>query len=136
LTLTFKRLRLPHKVILKQLFLERLGDFALRSAKTYLGKYLGERYCLGEISSMGSGQLDWSITQQRALFSILGDVKAMIGVRLTKDSLMIPRKSISGIMFPAEVTFISCQLCPRENCISRRAPYDEHLRKSYGLPAD
>ncbi len=122
-----------HKNILKQLFLERLGDFALRSARTYLGKHLAERNRLGKISSIGPGQLDWSITQQGQLFSILGDVEGMIGVTLTKDFLMIPRKSVSGIMFPTEVTFTSCQLCPRDNCMSRRAPYDESLRRSYGL---
>jgi hypothetical protein len=45
--------------------------------------------------------------------------------------LMIPRKSISGICFPTEVTFLSCQLCPRKRCPSRKAAYDEKIKKKY-----
>ncbi len=40
---------------------------------------------------------------------------------------MVPTKSVSGILFPAEESFASCQLCPRENCPNRRAPYDPEL---------
>jgi predicted transcriptional regulator len=34
------------------------------------------------------------------------------------------------------VTFLSCQLCQRESCPSRIAPYDDKLRKMYGLEND
>jgi hypothetical protein len=34
---------------------------------------------------------------------------------------------VSGILFPTEETFASCQLCPREDCPNRRAPYDAEL---------
>ena len=121
------------KNIMQGLCLERMGDLALSSARTYLEKCLVERYKLGRVSHMGPGQLDWPIAQQRELFSIFGDVETKIGVRLTDNFLMIPRKSISGIIFPTEVTFTSCQLCPRKDCISRQAPYSETLRRSYGL---
>ena len=50
---------------------------------------------------------------------------------LTDTFLMVPIKSVSGIFFPTEVSFESCQLCPRENCIGRRAPYDPALVKKY-----
>jgi hypothetical protein len=44
------------------------------------------------------------------------------------DSLMMdPVQSISGIIFPTETSFESCQLCPRENCPGRRAAYDKNL---------
>ena len=46
---------------------------------------------------------------------------------------MIPRKSISGLYFPTEVTFFSCQLCERERCQGRKAPFDEGLKQKYGL---
>jgi hypothetical protein len=44
-------------------------------------------------------------------------------VRLTESMLMIPRKSVSGIFFPSEEGFVACQLCERENCPSRKAPF-------------
>jgi len=57
----------------------------------------------------------------------------LIGVTLTESMLMIPRKSISGIFFPTERMFFSCQLCPRENCPARESSYDETLKEKYGL---
>jgi hypothetical protein len=80
--------------------------------------------------------LDWPIQQQRELFSFFQDVQATIGVRLTESLMMIPRKSVSGIIFPKEVTFTACQLCPREKCSSREAAYSESLRASHGLDVD
>ena len=50
--------------------------------------------------------------------------------------LMLPRKSVSGIYFPSEVSFFSCQLCPRDRCDGRKAPYDETLAKQYGVLPD
>jgi len=58
-------------------------------------------------------------------------VKDLIGVELTDSFLMIPNESVSGIYFPAEVRFETCQLCPREICPGRRAPYDKNLLQAY-----
>jgi hypothetical protein len=81
---------------------------------------------------MSPGSLaDWPITQQEELFSIFGNVEDLIGVKLTESFLMVPLKSVSGIYFPTEIEFVSCQLCPREVCSGRRAPYDPDLAKKY-----
>jgi hypothetical protein len=40
---------------------------------------------------------------------------------------MVPTKSVSGILFPTEDGYANCQLCPRQACPNRRAPYDEML---------
>jgi hypothetical protein len=72
----------------------------------------------------GSGNRNfWPIGQQRQLFQLLGDVEASVGVRLTDSFLMTPNKTVSGILFPTDVPFVSCQLCTRENCPRRRAQY-------------
>ncbi len=120
--------------LLRQYYLETIADLALRSAGTYFEKELKKRYGLGKISSMSPGSLaDWPVTEQRPLFALLGNTDAEIGVRLTDSMLMIPRKSISGFYFPTEVTFFSCQLCERERCQGRKAPFDEGLKQKYGL---
>ena len=83
---------------------------------------------------MSPGSLeDWPIEQQAPLFEMLGDVEDLIGVKLNDSLLMLPAKSISGIYFPTEVSFFSCQLCPRERCESRKATYDPKLAEEYGL---
>ena len=75
---------------------------------------------------MNPGSLpDWPITEQAKLFSLLGDVKALIGVTLTESMLMLPTKSVSGVYFETERNFENCELCARENCPGRRKPFDE-----------
>ncbi len=113
--------------------LDTIKIAVLRDAINYLSDYLKKRYALGKTSRMNPGSLeDWPITEQARLFSLFGDVENIIGVRLSASSLMQPLKSTSGIYFDAEVTFESCQLCPRENCPGRRAVYDPELVKKYG----
>jgi len=120
--------------LLEKYFLDTIGNVALNLARKYLEDHLRSRYALGEVSYIGPGSLhDWPIENQRTLFSILGDVEASIGVRLEENFLMIPTKSLSGIYFPTEIRFYTCQLCPRKNCEARRAAYDENLAKEYGI---
>lgn len=120
--------------LLKQFYLEAIGDMALYSSMQHLEKHLKSQYGLDKLANMNPGSLkDWPITEQKLLFSLFQDMEGQIGVKLTENMLMIPRKSISGIYFPTEVNFFSCQLCPRERCQAREAPYDKSLREKYRL---
>ena len=113
---------------LKQYYAEAINGMALLSAIKALDAHLEEKYRPGKISYMTPGSLpDWPITEQRTLFALLGDTKQLIGVELMDSYLMIPTKTVSGIRFPTEKGFESCQLCPRENCPGRRAPHDKDL---------
>lgn len=112
--------------------LDVIKEMALRSAVSYTENHLKETFALEQLSRMNPGSLpSWPLTQQRELFSLFGDVKKLIDVELTETCLMIPVKSVSGIFFPTEVKFESCQLCPREVCRGRRAPYDPDLARQY-----
>ena len=124
----------PPGDFLAEFWLDTIKAALLGVSMSHLNTYLNERHALGKTTSMSPGAGDvsvWPIEQQRELFSLLGDVEAQIGVRLTDSFLMMPIKSVSGIFFPTEVRFESCQLCPRENCIGRRSPYDPELAKKY-----
>jgi hypothetical protein len=113
---------------------ERIFPYIITIGKPFLEKHLKKHYGLEKLSSMSPGSLeDWPVTEQKPLFSLFRTEKDPIGVKLTEYMLMIPRKSISGIYFPTEVTFFSCQLCSRERCPARSAPYDENIKKKYGL---
>ena len=112
--------------------LDVIKNMVLRSSISYLQDCLIRNYALGQVSRMNPGSLeDWPITQQKELFSIFGKVEDLIGVKLTESLLMIPLKSVSGIFFPTRIKFESCQLCPREVCSGRRAPYVPDLVKKY-----
>ena len=123
---------IPSSDFMKCYCLDTIKEMVLRSALNYLRAYLTRSYALGQLSRMNPGSLaSWPITQQKGLFSIFGNVEDLIGVKLTEHSLMIPVKSVSGIYFPTEIEFEGCQLCPRERCSGRKAPYDPGLAEKY-----
>jgi hypothetical protein len=110
--------------LLKQYYLEEMANMALESAAGWLSDQLETRYGVTGLANMSPGSLeDWPITEQTKLFSIFGDTEMTVGVRLTDSMLMLPRKSISGILFPSEEGFVACQLCERERCPGRKAAY-------------
>ena len=124
----------PSGDVLLSYCLEMIKGEALGAAQRHLTEHLAEKYALGKTAAMNPGSLeDWPITEQPKLFSIFGDVEALIGVTLTDSCLMIPNKSLSGITYPTEISFTSCQLCPREVCSGRRAPFDAELAATYGI---
>jgi hypothetical protein len=120
--------------MLERYYLDVIGNVAIGKARKHLEDHLRARFAFDGLSFMSPGSLgDWPIEEQRPLFSLLKGAEASIGVELTESLLMIPRKSISGIYFPTEVTFYNCQLCPRPHCEGRKAPYKKDLAKEYGI---
>ena len=117
-----------------QYYADAINEAILHSSRRSLDAHLQERFAIGKMSQMNPGSLpDWPLREQRVLFSMMGDTKESIGVELLDSMLMTPAKTVSGIMFPTEETFASCQLCPRPSCPNRRAPYDRELyAKKYG----
>jgi len=114
--------------MLEQYWAETIKEITVRAVIGHLSDYLMERYQPGKLSRMNPGSLpDWPLSQQKPLFAVLGEGPAKIGVQLRDSFLMVPVKTVSGIFFPAEERFESCQLCPREKCPGRRAPYDPEL---------
>ena len=130
-------IEIPSTDFIKGYYLDQIKETAVVLARQYVEKYLKKRHALGQMSRMAPGagaEIDWPITQQMELFSLFGGrdkVTELIGVKLTDTFLMVPIKSVSGIFFPTEVSFESCQLCPRERCVGRRAPYDPEVVKKY-----
>jgi hypothetical protein len=117
--------------MMEQFWVDSIKEQAALQAYQAVQHELEDRYRLGMTSTMNPGSLeDWPMKEQIPLFSIFGDPKKLIGVELTNSFLMIPIKSVSGIIFPTNSQFESCQLCPRKNCPGRRAPYDPELGES------
>jgi len=119
---------------LAQYWLDEIKSIVLDAGIDYLSEHIERQYKPGQMSEMnpGSGDVDvWPIEQQKEMFSIFGNVEDLIGVHLTESYLMTPNKTVSGIYFPTEITFESCQLCQREVCSERSAPYDQDLVRKY-----
>lgn len=110
---------------LEQYYASAVNELALTSAREYFIAHLEKKYELKKTTSMAPGSLpDWPITEQRPLFALLGDAIEDIGVRLLDSLLMDPGETVSGIRYPAESTFASCELCQRGGCPNRVAPYN------------
>jgi hypothetical protein len=125
--------RQPSGEPLKEFWWETIKSDLLKSAREYLHAHLTRRFRLGKTSTMSPGSGDatvWPIEQQRELFALFGDVREAIGVELTPSFLMVPNKTVSGLCFPTETDFRSCQVCRREVCPSRHAPFDAELWES------
>jgi len=120
--------------LLEKFYLDTIGNVALNQVRLALKDHLKQDYAIEKTAFMAPGSLpDWPIEQQKPLFKLLGDVPASIGVQLNDSLLMLPAKSVSGIYFPTETSFISCQLCPREHCESRKATFNEKKAMEFGL---
>jgi len=116
--------------MLGMFWLDTVKMALLGAGRAHLTSHLDRRYALAKTATMSPGAGDvtvWPIEQQRGLFSLLGDVSTRIGVELTDSFLMVPNKTVSGIRFQTESDYRSCQLCHRENCPGRSAPFDQAL---------
>lgn len=116
--------------MLKEYWWDLIKTRLLGAANKHLSDHLHDRFRLGKTATMHPGSADaliWPIEQQEELFALLGDVEGSIGVKLTESYLMLPNKSTSGILFPTETDFRSCEVCHREGCPNRHAPFSEEL---------
>ena len=115
---------------LRQFWLDAIKENVLRGGNQSFINYLQERYQLTKIGAMNPGSGDaeiWPIEQQTILFQLFNGRHAEIGVELTPSFLMIPNKTVSGIIFATERDFRTCQVCQRENCPSRSSVFNPQL---------
>lgn len=67
------------------------------------------------------GYCGWSVAEQKKLFALLPE--KFCGITLTESSLMVPRKSVSGIIgagVSIEKKEYQCSICDMENCFRRK----------------
>ena len=116
--------------MVKEFWWDSIKTRLLVAANQHLNEHLHRKFRLGKTATMRPGSGDasvWPIEQQKELFSLLGNVEKELGVQLTESCLMIPNKTTSGILFPTETDFRSCEVCHREGCPSRHAPFNKQL---------
>ena len=113
-------------LIVQSYVLDAIGSEAVEGVATFVEE-MTRKMALEDglvISNRFSpGYCDWDISQQKVIFeAVNGD---SIGVHLTEQCLMMPRKSISGLIGigPAEgdvESYNPCRTCNQRNCLGRR----------------
>jgi hypothetical protein len=125
-------LPIPPKDMMMQFCLDSIKTVVLVTAVDYLAEYVQKKHDIPKIALLNPGEVeDWYITQQKLLFGLFKDAEKHIGVSLTSGGVMKPIKSRSGIIFPNDTGFLSCQICTQLRCPGRRAKYDPELQKQY-----
>jgi len=116
--------------IFVQYWADHIMEVVLRNAVAVLYDTIKIQYGVSKLSSMNPGSLEgWPIEQQIPLFELLDNKQAEIGVELTESYLMVPQKTVSGILFKSKSGYTNCKLCEMVNCPSRRSPFEPGLRE-------
>ena len=113
-------------LIVQSAVLDAIGSVAAESVANFLqGRIREIARAQGLVISrrFSPGYCDWDISQQKMVFWAVNG--ASIGVRLTRECLMIPRKSISGIIGiglsnSSVEHYNPCKTCNKHDCRGRR----------------
>lgn len=111
---------------LERYWVDVIKEFALDAAIHEVNRRVSGYFGSDGVASMNPGSADadvWPLSQQRPLFRLLGDTKKTVGVTLTDSLLMVPNKTVSGVLFPSRAGWVNCQMCTRKGCVGRRAAY-------------
>ncbi|MDF1591905.1 MAG: vitamin B12 dependent-methionine synthase activation domain-containing protein [Desulfobacterales bacterium] len=104
--------------------LDTIGSVAVEKAMDVIQQKLAEteRRSGRKITNRFSpGYCDWDISAQRQLFSLLPG--NFCGIKLTESALMLPIKSVSGIIGigkKVKLRDYPCKICESRNCFRRR----------------
>jgi hypothetical protein len=113
-------------LVLQATVLDAIGSVAVEKVAGFAQARIKEIVkAQGHVTSrrFSPGYCDWKIRQQQMLFSAL--TGNTIGIRLTGECLMIPQKSISGIIGigPSDANvenYDPCKTCRKKDCPGRR----------------
>jgi len=113
-------------LVLQATVLDAIGSGAAEKLADYVEDRIRRMANIeGLVTSLrfSPGYCDWEVSQQKMVFQSLNGDSA--GIRLTESLLMIPRKSVSGIIgigWPDNdiENYNPCQTCKRKDCPGRR----------------
>lgn len=115
-----------NKLVLQATVLDAIGSGATEKLANHVENRIKRMANIeGLVTSrrFSPGYCDWEVSQQKMIFQALNGDSA--GIRLTESLLMIPRKSVSGIIgigWPDNniENYNPCQTCNKKDCPGRR----------------
>jgi hypothetical protein len=129
------RIRMEEDDLLHMYWLDTIKNEVLYAGVRSVEEEIRKRFSIPKSGTMRPGSGDahvWPLEQQHRLFSLLGEGPSAIGVSLTESCLMLPEKTVSGLLFPTELDYRSCRVCRREDCPARSSPFDPDLAELLG----
>jgi len=110
--------------VLQSVVLDAIGSVAVDKVAEYIQDMVREianNQNLAVSRRFSPGYCDWTIRQQKAIFRAVNHNST--GVYLTEEWLMLPRKSISGVIgiCPSDLeSYNPCETCKKRDCLGRR----------------
>lgn len=89
---------MQYEDMMVRFFAEVICEAAMTAAQDYLAQYVAQHHGAAAITYILPGTLDWPITEQEKLFTLVGDT-APIGVHLTEQGTMRPIKTVSALYY-------------------------------------
>lgn len=111
--------------LLDAFVVDTIGSEAAERSADYLENILSssvKKYDWNLTNRYSPGYCEWNVSEQQKIFSILPN--NFCGVKLTTSSLMVPIKSISGIIGlgkNVKKENYNCSFCDMQNCYRRKA---------------
>lgn len=113
-------------LVLESVVLDAIGSVATEEVGEFVQSRIEEvahAQGLGVSRRFSPGYCDWTVRQQRMVFRAMNG--SSMGIRLTRACLMVPRKSISGILGIGPSSgdlehYNPCRTCRKRNCVGRR----------------
>ena len=112
-------------LILQATVLDAIGSVAAETVADFVQGRVDEvarAHGLCTSLRFSPGYCDWNIKQQKMVFQAVG--RDSTGIHLTEDCLMLPRKSISGVIGIGPCNGVEhynpCKTCHKYDCQSRR----------------
>jgi hypothetical protein len=113
-------------LILQATVLDAIGSDAVEKVADFVQdkiKEIAEAQGLVTSRRFSPGYCDWDVGQQRMLFH--AQTGNTLGIRLTGECLMVPQKSISGIIgigpsIDNVGNYNPCKTCMKQDCTGRR----------------
>lgn len=111
-------------LVLEASVLDTIGSVATQNVAEFVeGRIAEMAHAQGLCTSQrfSPGYCDWAIRQQKMIFRAMNG--SLNGIRLNKECLMFPRKSLSGVIGigPQNMEIYNpCQTCNKRDCLGRR----------------
>lgn len=107
--------------LVKEFVLDSIGSVVAEACVTKISDELYQLSSMEHSYSYSPGYCGWKLSEQKSLFDLLPDKPC--GIELTESCLMLPIKSVSGIIAlgsKIERKAYSCAICNNINCYKRK----------------
>lgn len=113
------------ETLLEQFLLDQLANaYVSQLCEAMLDCLRQHRQTEQQLALLAPGSLaSFPLAAAKTLYRLLRPLPADLGVQQLESAMLMPQKSMLGLVVPVQQAFESCILCPRSSCTSRRSNY-------------